>query len=65
MPQSPDLTKFIEAGMSFTEMRRSQARQLVAELDAGRTARELLADPAGALPALRQLVELGLLVPAG
>ena len=41
MPQSPDLTKFIEAGMSFTEMRRSQARQLVAELVAqGQLARD-------------------------
>jgi polyhydroxyalkanoate synthesis regulator phasin len=32
MPQGPDLTKFIEAGMNFTELRRSQARQLVSEL---------------------------------
>ena len=32
MPQGPDLTKLIEAGMSFTEMRRSQARQIVADL---------------------------------
>jgi len=42
-----------------------QALQLVAELDAGRTAREVLSDPEAGLPALRQLVELGLLVPAG
>jgi hypothetical protein len=42
-----------------------QALQLVAELDAGRTAREVLAEPEAGLPALRQLVELGLLVPAG
>jgi SAM-dependent methyltransferase len=41
-----------------------EALQLVAELDAGRPARELLADPEAALPALRHLVELGLLVPA-
>ena len=41
-----------------------QALQLVAELDSGRAARDLLADPEAALPALRQLVELGLLVPA-
>jgi polyhydroxyalkanoate synthesis regulator phasin len=41
MPQGPDLTKFIEAGMSFTELRRSQARQLVSELVAqGQLARD-------------------------
>jgi polyhydroxyalkanoate synthesis regulator phasin len=41
MPQGPDLTKFIEAGMSFTELRRSQARQIVAELVAqGQLARD-------------------------
>jgi polyhydroxyalkanoate synthesis regulator phasin len=41
MPQGPDLTKFIEAGMNFTELRRSQARQAVAELVAqGQLARE-------------------------
>ena len=41
MPQSPDLTKLIEAGMNFTELRRSQARQLVAELVAqGQLARD-------------------------
>jgi polyhydroxyalkanoate synthesis regulator phasin len=32
MPQGPDLTKLIETGMSFTEMRRSQARQIVSDL---------------------------------
>jgi polyhydroxyalkanoate synthesis regulator phasin len=32
MPQGPDLTKLIEAGMTFTEMRRSQARQIVSDL---------------------------------
>jgi len=42
-----------------------EALQLVAELDAGRTAREVLGDPEAGLPALRQLVDLGLLVPAG
>ena len=41
-----------------------EALQLVAELDAGRTAREVLTDPAAGLPALRRLLELGLLVPA-
>jgi methylase of polypeptide subunit release factors len=41
-----------------------QALQLVAELDAGRTAREVLTEPASAVPALRQLIGLGLLVPA-
>lgn len=41
MPQSPDLTKLIEAGMNFTEMRRSQARQIVGELVAqGQLARD-------------------------
>jgi polyhydroxyalkanoate synthesis regulator phasin len=41
MPQGPDLTKVIEAGMTFTELRRSQARQLVAELVAqGQLARD-------------------------
>jgi polyhydroxyalkanoate synthesis regulator phasin len=41
MPQSPDLTKFIEAGMNFTELRRSQARQIVADLVAqGQLARD-------------------------
>jgi polyhydroxyalkanoate synthesis regulator phasin len=41
MPQGPDLTKFIEAGMSFTELRRSQARQIVSELVAqGQLARD-------------------------
>ena len=42
-----------------------EALQLVAELDAGRTAREIFADPDSAAPALAQLVELGLLVPTG
>jgi polyhydroxyalkanoate synthesis regulator phasin len=41
MPQSPDLTKLIEVGMNFTELRRSQARQFVAELVAqGQLARD-------------------------
>jgi polyhydroxyalkanoate synthesis regulator phasin len=41
MPQSPDLTKFLEAGMNFTELRRSQARQIVSELVAqGQLARD-------------------------
>ena len=41
MPQGPDLTKYIEAGMSFTELRRSQARQIVSELVAqGQLARD-------------------------
>ena len=41
MAQGPDLTKLIEAGMNFTELRRSQARQLVAELvTQGQLARE-------------------------
>ena len=41
MPQGPDLTKVIEAGMNFTELRRSQARQIVSELVAqGQLARD-------------------------
>jgi polyhydroxyalkanoate synthesis regulator phasin len=32
MPQGPDWKQLIETGMSFTEMRRSQARKFVAEL---------------------------------
>jgi polyhydroxyalkanoate synthesis regulator phasin len=32
MPQSPDWKHFIETGMDFTEMRRSQARQIVSDL---------------------------------
>jgi polyhydroxyalkanoate synthesis regulator phasin len=41
MPQGPDLTKLIETGMNFTEMRRSQARQIVSELVAqGQLARD-------------------------
>jgi polyhydroxyalkanoate synthesis regulator phasin len=41
MPQGPDLTKLIEAGMNFTDLRRSQARQIVSELVAqGQLARD-------------------------
>ena len=41
MPQGPDMTKLIEAGMNFTDLRRSQARQIVSELVAqGQLARE-------------------------
>jgi polyhydroxyalkanoate synthesis regulator phasin len=41
MPQGPDLTKLIETGMNFTELRRSQARQIVSELVAqGQLARD-------------------------
>lgn len=41
MAQGPDLTKIIEAGMNFTDLRRSQARQIVAELVAqGQLARD-------------------------
>ena len=32
MPQSPDWKQLIETGMNFTDMRRSQARQIVADL---------------------------------
>jgi polyhydroxyalkanoate synthesis regulator phasin len=32
MPQSPDWKQLIETGMDFTELRRSQARQIVSEL---------------------------------
>ncbi|HEY5012442.1 MAG TPA: hypothetical protein VIK61_07035 [Acidimicrobiia bacterium] len=32
MPQGPDWKQLIETGMSFTELRRSQARQIVSEL---------------------------------
>jgi len=32
MPQGPDLSKLIETGVTFTEMRRSQARQIVSDL---------------------------------
>ena len=41
MPQGPDWKRFMEAGMQFTEMRRSQARQLAAELvEQGQLARD-------------------------
>ena len=32
MPQSPDWKQLIETGMDFTELRRSQARQIVSDL---------------------------------
>jgi polyhydroxyalkanoate synthesis regulator phasin len=41
MPQAPDWNQVLEAGMQFTEMRRSRARDLVSELVAqGHVARE-------------------------
>lgn len=41
MAQTPDLKRLIEAGQEFTEMRRSQARRIVADLvKQGQIARE-------------------------
>jgi polyhydroxyalkanoate synthesis regulator phasin len=44
MPQAPDWKRMLEAGSQFTEMRRSQARALAADLVAqGHLAREQMA----------------------
>jgi polyhydroxyalkanoate synthesis regulator phasin len=44
MPQAPDWKRVLEAGMQFTEMRRSQARALAADLVAqGHLARDQMA----------------------
>jgi polyhydroxyalkanoate synthesis regulator phasin len=41
MPQTPDWKRFLETGMQFTELRRSQARALAADLVAqGHLARD-------------------------
>jgi polyhydroxyalkanoate synthesis regulator phasin len=44
MPQAPDWKRVLEAGMQFTEMRRSQARALASDLVAqGHLARDQMA----------------------
>ena len=44
MPQAPDWKQLIEAGMQFTEMRRSQAKRIASELLAqGQIARDQVA----------------------
>jgi polyhydroxyalkanoate synthesis regulator phasin len=44
LPQAPDWKRVLEAGMQFTEMRRSQARALAADLVAqGHLARDQMA----------------------
>jgi polyhydroxyalkanoate synthesis regulator phasin len=44
MPQAPDWKQLIEAGMQFTEMRRSQAKRIASELLAqGQIARDQMA----------------------
>ena len=44
MPQAPDWQRYLEAGMQFTEMRRSQAKSLAADLVAqGHLARDQMA----------------------
>jgi polyhydroxyalkanoate synthesis regulator phasin len=44
MPQAPDWKHILEVGMQFTEMRRSQARELAADLVAqGQLARDQMA----------------------
>jgi polyhydroxyalkanoate synthesis regulator phasin len=44
MPQAPDWKRVLEAGMQFTEMRRSQARAVAADLvETGHMAREQMA----------------------
>ena len=45
MPQSPDWKRYLEAGMQFTELRRSQARAVAADLvEQGQLARDQVAD---------------------
>ena len=44
MPQAPDWQRYLEAGMQFTEMRRSQARRVANDLvEQGHLAREQVA----------------------
>jgi polyhydroxyalkanoate synthesis regulator phasin len=44
MPQSPDWKHYLEAGMQFTELRRSQARAVASDLvNQGRLARDQVA----------------------
>ena len=44
MPQAPDWKRYLEAGMQFTELRRSQASALAADLvSTGQLAREQVA----------------------
>jgi polyhydroxyalkanoate synthesis regulator phasin len=53
MPQPPDWKRLLDAGTEFTEMRRSQARAVVAELVAqGHLARDQMA------AAVEELIEL-------
>jgi len=53
MPQSPDWKQLLEVGMQFTELRRSQAREIASELVAqGQLARDQLST------AVDELVEM-------
>ena len=53
MPQAPDWQRYLEAGMQFTEMRRSQARRLANDLvEQGHLAREQVASTVDEILAL-------------
>lgn len=62
MPQGPDWKRFLEAGMQFTEMRRSQAQQLARDLaEQGQLARDQVAGAVDEIVAMsrRRSEELG------
>ena len=53
MPQSPDWKRYLEAGMQFTELRRSQARAVAADLvEQGQLARDQVANAVDEIVAL-------------
>jgi polyhydroxyalkanoate synthesis regulator phasin len=53
MPQSPDWKRYLEAGMQFTELRRSQARAVAADLvEQGQLARDQVANAVDEIIAL-------------
>ena len=62
MPQGPDWKRFLEAGMQFTEMRRSQAQQIARDLaEQGQLARDQVSGAVDEIVAMsrRRSEELG------
>jgi polyhydroxyalkanoate synthesis regulator phasin len=65
MPQNPDWQRYLEAGMQFTELRRSQARAVAAELvGQGQLARDQVSGAVDEIMAMsrRRSEELQLLI---
>ena len=62
MPQGPDWKRFLEVGMQFTEMRRSQAQQIARDLaEQGQLARDQMSNAVDEIVAMsrRRSEELG------